>query len=140
MTGLPLFGDDALRLARAAAAWWRERIEAPTFDAIGSTQRNAPMELASMLASMAVEPSSSDRFAAFEAALVAVLMEQRPIVVDVDYDPDATLAAAAKEAEILRSGRFPWKTTMWLDWRAGTIRTRCGYGRPIEPLYPPGVA
>jgi hypothetical protein len=130
-----LFHDDSAKLAGVAAAWWRARIEAPKFDAIGSTQRDAPMHLAQDLAAMNVRAASGEQFIAFERELTKVLLERRPLIVDVDYDPDDTLWAAAKEAEVDRS-RFPWKTTMWMDWRAGRIRTRSGYGRPIEPLWP----
>jgi hypothetical protein len=54
----------------------------------------------------------------------------------VDYHPCALLDDTAKAAGIdVNFSTFPMKTVMWID--PGKVEVRCGYGAPIETLFPP---
>jgi hypothetical protein len=55
-------------------------------------------------------------------------------VVQVDYDPDEMLSAAAARAGIdMRSRELPVKTTM--VFRAGSVRVSEGYGAPYVTIW-----
>jgi len=131
--------------ASAAAKWWRDRLERPTFDNLGKTrwhpsERGAAM--AEMMAMMLAKPQKQQRLDAFEAALKAKLLSFKEgdyfHYLGVDYGPDRILSEAADAAGITNDGltTFPWKTSMWFDLKAGTITAAIGYGGERRQVWP----
>lgn len=122
------------QIAQVAAAWWRKAVERPKFDALGDGPRDAPMEMASVLATLAVPKTDEAVFVAFEKTLADMLYSTHERYVGVDYGPDGFLADAAILAG-LSERRFPWKTGMWINWTEGTVEVRHGYGAEIRTIY-----
>ena len=119
----------------AAAAWWADRLVAPTFDNLGPTRgrdqhETAVNSFASVLAGMAANHSGGptpDQLAVFKRELVAAVeaAEWSPNSLYADYGPDKLLADAAIKAGI-DPARFPWKSGTWF--RDGNVEAACGYG------------
>lgn len=132
-------------IAGAAAAWWRRAVEHPKFDNMGKNEPpDRDSEMASIFALLGVPPTSPDVFAAFEREVVKILLHGStahdfakawPSYVGVDYGPDPYLAEAAANAG-LPEARFPWKTSMWIDWLKPAVRVRHGYGAEVQELFP----
>lgn len=124
------------QMANAAASWWRKAIERPKFDALGNTQRDAHMEMASMMAMLLVKPTTDVALDAFEANLAHTIYNERPRNLGVDYHPDIELERCAT-AQGMDGSRFPWKTMMWFNWQEGTVKVRHGYGAEVQQIFPP---
>lgn len=122
--------------AKAAADWWAEKIQRPTFDngsndAAGSF---GSFLAASTAANLKPDADAVDKFrevlrAKIEAALSGE--SGRFFKLGVDYHPDRTLAAAAEESGV-KSPVFPWKTDMYF--REDGIYVSEGYGQPQKKL------
>lgn len=120
---------------RAAAEWWAEQLGAPLFKAVrGDEPRDErePSELAGMMASIVASrnPVQDGQGEAFVAALSLVIDERLAtngwgLSLGVDYGPALELAEAARAAGI-HTGRFPWKTNMWI--KRDHVTAALGYG------------
>ncbi len=87
----------------------------------------------SMLAGMLVKDVGESQKEKFKQELSRILMTKTHVkYVQVDYDPDSTLAEALHKSEISFSNA-PWKTRMWLD-EDGSVKVRYGYGAEIQTL------
>lgn len=129
-------------MAVAAANWWTQKIRNPTFDTLGPTRGRDKKEtemcgLAEVMATMvAVKDKPEDeKFNLFFEKLTEVIVEQKPRSLSVDYGPCATLSRVAAGVGIDGSC-FPWKTTMWIDYKENKVVAKCGYGAQDEQVFP----
>jgi len=114
-----------------AVNWWSEKIQAPSFSALSSAERqmenNRPVAMAEMQAQSLVKDISSKSIDRFKAVLKRNLNQSNGRVsLSVDYHPSKMLSESAKEAGIPLTN-FPWKTSMQFH-DDGSTTVRCGYG------------
>jgi hypothetical protein len=123
--------------AQAAAKWWAEALRDPRFD---NGDGNGLAGVMAMMAARAAPPITDDQIERFKETLIKAM--QSPGFygrLAVDYDPDATLAAAAQSAGIsARKTAFPWKTRMRIT--AHEVTVAAGYGAPYQVVWTAGAA
>lgn len=130
--------------ARAAAAWWADRLRSPGVMNAGSRQerelgaRDENLEFAEVLATTLAhtaaaerDPDSVDRFEGVLAGKIdEALRAAGPygITLGTDYHPDLILGDAAEETGVSGDGMttFPWKTRMRVE--PGRVQVAAGYG------------
>ena len=114
-------------VAQKAAAWWANHLRStPRMNNGDDTQ-----SLVLSLMRGRMPRLSGEEIERFEQALVAEL-EGKPdhCIIDYDYDPDSTLQAAARAADVDLTSRMPVKTMMWID--GEKITASLGYGTAEE--------
>jgi len=122
--------------ARAAAEWWAEQIGAPVFRAIRGDEPDRQsqdfgamtMMLGTILADRhPIREGQGEKFVTILAAAIAEGLDRNDygLNLGVDYGPDRMLAEAA-EAVGIHTGRFPYKTHMWI--KCDHVTAALGYG------------
>ena len=122
--------------ARAAAKWWRSKINAPK----NNGDRSRQGDMSNLLATIATDYVPAAAADKFEEALFAQVVEKIRarhervwFTLGVDYGPDRELNDALVAAG-LKSGLtspLPWKTNMWVASDAAGklfVAVRGGYG------------
>jgi hypothetical protein len=118
------------RIVERAADLWVKLLQNPRYDNGDSSQQGG---MAAALAVTLPSNATDERLAAFRTELIRLLMQPGSRgMLDVDYQPDRTLSAAAKVAGL--EMQFPWKTTMFLE--EGYLSLTAGYGAGAVYHYP----
>ena len=115
-------------MARAAARWWRDKIDG------GARHDNGDDGVASRLACLMADclntPTDKEKLDVFENELTRALMKEGEgrdsFSIGSDYGPDDLLFYAAKAAGI-GGMNFPFKTWMFLKVDNGEIVVKDGY-------------
>lgn len=141
--------------AAAAAAWWTQQVLNPKFQMVapGGPEDKPEYQTTQMLGLILseqtpVQPGQDEEFHyALQAQIEMQMLQMRtrreqsdldrpdwPISVNigVDYHPDGTLSAAAKQVGI-STNRFPWKTRMSVY--EDHVVASCGYGSPSALIW-----
>ena len=123
-------------MARAAARWWREKIDGGAQHDNGDRSQSGI--IAGMMADLLNKPTDSSALDLFEKVLALRLMEEGEkwrgsFSIGCDYGPEGCLLDSALEAGI-SANNFPWKTWMWID--KDRIKVRDGYQMPIVAIWP----
>ena len=120
----------------AATDWWAKAIANPTHN-LGDTSRTG--ELASMLINMINmrNPITPEQIELFKKALIPLIEEEietrGSCFLAVDYNPDFSLARAAKEAGIENMRCFPPKTQMYVS--SFLVEVSAGASQPYKTLW-----
>lgn len=114
-------------MARAAARWWREKIDGGAHHDNGDSSQEGI--LAGAMADSLNEPTDGHALDLFEKILALRLLEEGENARDYfsigsDYGPEGCLLDSALETGITPHN-FPWKTWMWIF--ADRIEVRDGY-------------
>lgn len=123
-------------MARAAAHWWREKIDGGAHHDNGDSSQEGI--LAGMMADSLNEPTDAHALDLFEKILALRLLEEGENARDYfsigsDYGPEGCLLDSALETGITPHN-FPWKTWMWIF--ADRIEVRDGYRAPNVVIWP----
>lgn len=118
-------------MARAAARWWRDKIDGGARHDNGDDGETS--RLACLMADCLNTPTDKERLDVFENELTRALMKEGEdrdsFSIGSDYGPEGILFYAAKAAGI--SGmNFPFKTWMFLKVDNGEVVVRDGYRKP----------
>lgn len=110
-----------------AAKWWSDKLKC-------NSHSNGDDSFASVMADHLASKNSvsEEQFTTFETYLIDDILKCDRIVLRCDYGPDIKLSAAAEKAGIDRN-KFPWKTSMYIDY--DIISVSDGYGAGREVIY-----
>lgn len=114
-----------------AAKWWSNKLKC-------NSHSNGDDSFASVMAGIMADhladknSVSEEQFVIFETYLIDSIIKCDHIVLRCDYGPDIKLSAAAEKAGIDRI-KFPWKTSMYIDY--DIISVSDGYGAGREVIY-----
>lgn len=123
-------------MARAAARWWRDKIDG------GAKHDNGDDSLASRMACLMADclnvPTDAGLLNLFEHELVRMLLKEDEgwggFTLVSDYGPSGLLLSAAKAAGI-SPRNFPYKTWMLLQVQDGEIVVKDGYNEPPRVIW-----
>lgn len=123
-------------MARAAARWWRDKIDGGARHDNGDD--GAASRLACLMADCLNTPTDKEKLDVFEHELTRALMKEGEDLdsfsIGSDYGPEGLLFWAAKTAGI--SGmNFPFKTWMWLQVSSGEVVVKDGYREPPRVIW-----
>ena len=123
-------------MARAAARWWREKIDGGAHHDNGDSSQEGI--LAGVMADSLNEPTDGYALDLFEKILAQRLLEKdekglKCISIGSDYGPGQCLLNSALEAGI-DPHNFPWKT--WMLILEDRIEVRDGYRAPNVVIWP----
>ena len=123
-------------MARAAARWWRDKIDGGARHDNGDDSLTSRM--ACLMADCLNEPTDADHLDLFERELVRMLLKEDEgwggLTLVSDYGPDELLLSAANAAGI-SPRNFPYKTWMLLQVQDGEIVVRDGYREPSRVIW-----
>ena len=114
-----------------AAKWWSDKLKS-------NSHSNGDDSFASVMAGIMADYLadkncvSEEQYGTFETCLIDRIIEYDRIVLSCDYGPDPELAEAAERAGIDR-GKFPWKTSMYIN--NDEISVSDGYRARREVIY-----
>lgn len=116
----------------AAVEWWTQRLrEHPTHNT-GDADLNFAID---MFTFGQCGPLPEEKIQAFRTALTEICQRAWPSTLSTDYAPEDALREAVERAGIDNAEiRFPIKTMMWIEF--GRVSVKCGYGAPVETIYP----
>jgi len=123
-------------MARAAARWWRDKIDGGARHDNGDD--GAASRLACLMADCLNTPTDKERLDVFEIELTRALMKKGEdwdsFSIGSDYGPEGLLFWAAKAAGI-NGMNFPFKTWMWLYVSDGEVVVSDGYREPPRVIW-----
>ena len=123
-------------MARAAARWWREKIDGGAQHDSGDSSFEG--FLACIMADRLNKPTDGHALDMFEKILALRLLEEgkkglKYFSIGSDYGPEGCLLDSALETGITPHN-FPWKTWMWIF--EDRIEVRDGYRAPNVVIWP----
>ena len=123
-------------MARAAAHWWRDKIDGGARHDNGDDSLTSRM--ACLMADSLNEPTDGHALDLFEKILALRLLEEGEkglnyFSIGSDYGPEGCLLDSALETGITPHN-FPWKTWMWIF--EDRIEVRDGYRAPNVVIWP----
>jgi hypothetical protein len=82
------------------------------------------------------EPATDKELALFMDSLTQVILEEKPRITEVDYNPSYILRRALNMSSLeWISEAFPIKTTMYIDWDSGEVAVSEGYAAPVKIIH-----
>lgn len=130
-----------VEMARAAAHWWREKLERGVIHDNGD--RSAMGAMAGIMADMLSEPTDINRLELFEKVLALRVCDEieneagrgfEYFSIGCDYGPEGILFDAARETGV-SARNFPWKTWMWIELKKEKVMVRDGYHGPMLTIW-----
>ena len=123
-------------MARAAARWWRDKIDGGARHDNGDD--SAASRMACLMADCLNTPTDRESLDVFENELTRMLMKEGEdwdsFSIGSDYVPEGLLFFAAKAAGI-NPRNFPYKTWMWLQVNNGEVVVKDGYREPPRVIW-----
>lgn len=120
-----------------AVNWWADKLKGCKHSGLSEEERRDPAnnsyQLAEMLMTLSKPKVTDEQINKFKESLTALLEQNIPYAISVDYGPDTTLRTALDAAGIdAGMGTLPIKTVMWID--GESVKVRYGYGADVETL------